>query len=85
MSRKRKLLAKILAGSKNIRFADVIVLATAFGFKVDRISGSHHILVHAGIPDLVNLQDVQGKVKPYQLKQFLSVVEQYNLKLEDPS
>ena len=80
--KKRKLLEKILAGSKNIRFAEAIALAEAFGFRLDRINGSHHIFVHKNIPALLNLQDVNGKVKPYQLKQLLNLIEQYNLKME---
>lgn len=85
VTRKRKLLEKILAGSKNIRFSDMLTLASAFGFVPDRISGSHHILIHPKIPELVNLQDVQGKAKPYQVKQFLALVEQFNLQMEEPS
>jgi hypothetical protein len=46
------------------------------------VSGSHHIFVHPKIPDLINLQNVNGKVKPYQVKQFLKVVEKYNLQME---
>jgi len=62
--KKRKLLEKVLAGSKNIRFAEAVALAKAFGFRLDRVSGSHHIFVHPDIPELLNLQDVNGKVKP---------------------
>lgn len=81
--KKRKLLEKILAGSKNIRFIETIALAEAFGFRLDRINGSHHIFIHKNIPELLNLQDVNGKVKPYQLKQLLNLIEQHNLKMEE--
>ena len=81
--RKRKLLEKILSGSKNIRFAEATALAEAFGFRLDRINGSHHIYVHPGIPELINLQNVKGKVKSYQLKQLLNIIEQNNLSMED--
>jgi predicted RNA binding protein YcfA (HicA-like mRNA interferase family) len=81
--KKRKLLEKILAGSKNIRFTEATALAEAYGFRLDRINGSHHIFVHPNIPELINLQDVKGKAKPYQLKQLLSVIEQHNLQMED--
>lgn len=53
---KRKILAKALAGSANIRFADIVTLAVAFGFRLSRVSGSHHIFVHPDIPELLNLQ-----------------------------
>lgn len=80
---RRRLLRRILSGSKNIRFDDMVDLAEAFGFRLSRISGSHHIFVHPDIPELVNLQSVKGQPKPYQVKQFLTLVERYDLKLED--
>lgn len=80
---KRKLLEKALAGSANIRFADMIALVEAFGFSLSRVSGSHHIFAHPDVRELVNLQEVNGKAKPYQIRQFLKLVERYNLNLED--
>jgi predicted RNA binding protein YcfA (HicA-like mRNA interferase family) len=80
---RQKLLWKLISGSKNIRFAEAIAVAEGFGFKRDRVSGSHHILVHPEIPELINLQNVKGKAKPYQVKQLLKIVEKYNLHLED--
>ena len=83
MSKKQKLLKQALSGSKNMSFSDLMLLVEAFGFTLVRINGSHHIFTHSDIPDLVNLQNVKGKAKPYQVKQFLSLVEQHNLTLED--
>ena len=83
MMNKRKLLQKALTGSKNIRFSEMVALVEAFGFRLSRVSGSHHIFVHPQVPELVNLQDVGGKAKPYQIRQFLKLVERYNLKLGD--
>jgi predicted RNA binding protein YcfA (HicA-like mRNA interferase family) len=85
MSKKRKLLEKILAGSKNIQFDEMETLVKAFGFTLSRIRGSHHIFTHPGIPEIVNLQNRKGKAVPYQVQQFLSLVEQYALDLEDES
>jgi predicted RNA binding protein YcfA (HicA-like mRNA interferase family) len=82
MTKKQKLLQKLLTGSKNIRFSDVQIVVEAFGFRLARTSGSHHIYVHPDVPVLINLQDVNGKAKPYQIKQFLEVVERYDLELE---
>jgi predicted RNA binding protein YcfA (HicA-like mRNA interferase family) len=80
---KRKVLAKALAGSKNIRFKEIVALVEAFGFHLSRVSGSHHIFVHPEVQELVNIQEVGGKAKPYQIRQFLGLVERYNLKLGD--
>jgi hypothetical protein len=44
---------------------------------------SHHIFVHAGLPELLNLQNVNGKAKPYQVRQLLQLIERYNLRMEE--
>jgi len=85
MTKKRKLIQKLLSGTKNIRFSDAQAAVEAFGFQLARISGSHHIYIHPDVPELINLQDVKGKAKPYQIKQFFEIVERYNLQLEDES
>lgn len=81
--RRRRLLHKLLSGSKNIRFAEAVACAEAFGFRLSRINGSHYIYIHADIPELVNLQNVNGKAKPYQVKQLLQLIERYNLQMEE--
>lgn len=80
---KRKLLQRILSGSKNVRFNDFVTLVEGFGFELARIRGSHHIFIHPDVPELLNLQESKGQIKPYQVRQFLKLVEQYNLQLED--
>jgi predicted RNA binding protein YcfA (HicA-like mRNA interferase family) len=79
----KKTLQQILAGSKNIRFTDMCRLVESFGFSLSRINGSHHIFSHPDVPELVNLQDVKGQAKPYQIRQFLKLLEEYNLTLKD--
>jgi predicted RNA binding protein YcfA (HicA-like mRNA interferase family) len=81
---RRRLLRRLASGAlKNGAFSDLKSLAEGFGFRLDRVSGSHHIFVHASIPELVNLQDVKDEAKPYQIRQFLKLVERHNLRLED--
>ncbi|WP_202807543.1 type II toxin-antitoxin system HicA family toxin [Leptolyngbya sp. PCC 6406] len=72
-----------MSGSKNIRFDETVTLLEAFGFRLSRVRGSHHIFEHPNIPEIVNLQNVSGQAKPYQIRQFLTIVEQYNLTLEN--
>jgi len=67
---KRKLLKKLLSGSRNIRFSEAASVAEAFGFKLDRINSSHHMYVHPDVPELVNLQEVKGKAKPYRYASY---------------
>lgn len=80
---KQKLLKRILAGQHNVRFSDMVSLVVAFGFHLSRVTGSHHIFAHPDVPELVNLQVVGGRAKPYQIWQFLKLVERYDLKLSE--
>jgi predicted RNA binding protein YcfA (HicA-like mRNA interferase family) len=75
------LLQKALSSPSNIRFEEAYALERAFGFHLSRVSGSHHIFAHPNVRELVNLQEVKGKAKPYQAKQLLALVEGYNLSL----
>mgnify|MGYP003498261210 CR=1 FL=1 len=82
---KRKLLQKLLNSPTNARFDDVCRLVEGFGFRLARVSGSHHVFVHPAVDALVNLQEVGGEAKPYQVRQFLRLVERHNLTLEGES
>ena len=77
--KKRKLLLKILNNPRHIRFSELIIVVEAYGFCLARTKGSHHIFTHPDIPELINLQNVHGMAKPYQIRQFLKLVERYNL------
>ena len=39
--------------------------------------------VHKDISELLNLQNIKGKAKPYQIKQFLNLIEKYKLKMRE--
>ena len=81
---RRRLLRKVARGSlANVAFRDIVDLIEGFGFRLARVSGSHHMFVHSDIPELLNIQDARGQAKPYQTRQLLRLVERYNLKLED--
>jgi predicted RNA binding protein YcfA (HicA-like mRNA interferase family) len=82
MNRKR-LLRRLLAGSMNVAFDDMVSLVEGFGYKRARRQGSHHVFSHPTIAELINLQARSGQAKPYPIRQFLKLVERYNLHLED--
>ena len=75
----RKLLRKAIASPQGLRFEEACALAAAFGFRLSRVRGGHHVFVHPDVRQLVNLQDVHGQAKPYQVRQLLDLVERYNL------
>jgi hypothetical protein len=56
----------------------MVRLAETFGFRESRVNGSHHIFVHNDVVELLDLQEVSGKAKSYQIHQFLDLVERYN-------
>ncbi|MBM4288661.1 MAG: type II toxin-antitoxin system HicA family toxin [Deltaproteobacteria bacterium] len=56
---RRQLLKRLAQGHlHNVPFSDLISLVEGFGFKLQRMMGSHHIFGHPGIAELINLQDV---------------------------
>ena len=81
--RNRKLLEKALRNPTGLQFEEAKKLAQVFGFRLDRVSGSHHIFNRPDIPQLVNLQNCRGKAKAYQVKQLLKLVELHDLPIED--
>jgi predicted RNA binding protein YcfA (HicA-like mRNA interferase family) len=84
MAKWRKLLDKLNSGSTDIRFDDMVLLFEKFGFVLVRVRGSHHIFSHPDVTELLSVQPRKdSKAKPYQLRQFLAMVEQYNLSPEE--
>jgi hypothetical protein len=67
MGQFEKLLIKILSGTKDkdIDFGDLCKVLCTFGFN-KRIKGSYHIFYKDGIDEILNLQPLGSKSKPYQ-------------------
>lgn len=79
-----KLFERLLDGAlSNVDFGDFTHLVEAFGFQLDHVRGSHHFYFHSRVSEVLNLQPHHGEAKPYQVRQFLDLVERYNLQLED--
>jgi predicted RNA binding protein YcfA (HicA-like mRNA interferase family) len=66
-----------------VRFADLCKLAGGFGYRLDRVSGSHHIFENPEAARPLNLQNCGGRAKAYQVRQFLRDIEEYHLTLEE--
>lgn len=82
MSQKHKLYQRLIAG-KSLTFREFCRLIEAFGFVLDRTNGSHHIYLRPGVAEQINVQPVGKAAKPYQIRQFLAIVETYRLTLDD--
>lgn len=67
---------------RNVGFSEFCRLVESFGFTLRRISGSHHIYRHPEVPRPLSLQPRQNEAKPYQIRQFREIVEEYGLEME---
>jgi predicted RNA binding protein YcfA (HicA-like mRNA interferase family) len=81
--RARKIYQKLLVNPHNVRFADLCRVVEAFGYRLDRTNGSHHIYENPHTTRPLNLQSCKGEAKPYQIRQFLRDVEEFHLTLND--
>jgi predicted RNA binding protein YcfA (HicA-like mRNA interferase family) len=82
MTRIAKLYEQLLTNRKRLTFAEYIRLVEAFGFRHYRTQGSHQIYIRDGIPEQINAQPKGKDAKYYQVRQFLSIIEKYNLTLD---
>lgn len=80
---KKRLLQKMLSGSRNIKFNELVSLLIAMGFVEVRVNGSHHVFKHPEVAELVNIQDVRGEAKLYQVRQVVELIEAYDLSLDN--
>lgn len=80
MSQYEKLLQAILSGTKdkNFLFADLQMVLDRLGFQC-RIRGDHFIYTMDGIEEIINIQPVGNKAKPYQVRQVRNIILRYQL------
>lgn len=80
MSQYEKLLLSILSGTqdRSILFADLQSVLDRLGFQC-RIKGDHFIYTKDGVEEIINIQPVSNKAKPYQVKQVRNIILKYQL------
>ncbi|NCO83731.1 MAG: hypothetical protein COZ31_11655 [Nitrospirae bacterium CG_4_10_14_3_um_filter_44_29] len=83
MSKIEKLFDRIKNNLQNVRFDEICKMAEAFGFKYKGGKGSHRVYSKKGVIEILNFQNVHGMAKPYQVRQFLKIVEDYNLTMKE--
>ncbi len=78
MSNPRKTLFTVLGGQSdaNISFNHLVTLLRRLGFDL-RIRGSHHIFSKPHLDEIINLQPLGSKAKPYQVRQVRELLSQY--------
>ena len=80
MSQYEKLLFSILSGTqdRNISFSELQTVLDRLGFQ-RRIKGDHFIYTKDGVEEIINIQPVGNKAKPYQVKQVRNIILKYQL------
>jgi hypothetical protein len=79
MTQAEKLLQKALESPGGLRFSELCQLAENYGFREDRVRGSHHVYVKEGLSRPLNFQDVDGEAKDYQVRQLLDLLRELGL------
>jgi len=72
-----KLFKAIVANPRAVRFADACTAAEALGFVHKGGAGSHRAFARPGEPTLLNFQNRDGYVPPYQARQLIAMIEKY--------
>ena len=80
MSQYEKLLLTVLSGTKdkNLLFSDLQTILERIGFQC-RIRGDHFIYTRDDVEEIINIQPIGGKAKPYQVKQIRDIILKYQL------
>jgi hypothetical protein len=68
-----------LQHAHDLTFNEVQKLLGQLGFRQVSISRLHFIFVHDRVHEMLSLQNVDGKVKPWQVRQILYLVHKYHL------
>ena len=80
MSQFQKVLLSVLSGTqdRSISFADLQLVLERLGFQC-RVRGDHFIYTREGVEEIINIQPVGSKAKPYQVKQVRQIILYYQL------
>ena len=82
MIKPAKLYTRMLSSRSSMKFSDFQRILEAFGFSLDRTNGSHHQYKHPMASRPLSIQPKGNMAKPYQIDQFLDIVEEFGLQIE---
>lgn len=77
MTRREKLLAAIRKNPGSVRFTDACKVAEAIGFVRAGGKGSHTVYARTGEPMILNFQNRDGFIPPYQAHQLIEMLDKY--------
>ena len=83
MASREKLISSIRDNARNVRYADACKVAEWLGFTAKGQKGDHNAYSRSGEIELLNFQNRNGLIKPYQARQLQKMIEKY-WKSEEP-
>lgn len=80
MSQREKLMQAILSGrqDRSFQFFDLCTVLEWLGFQ-RRVKGDHFIFTRSGVEEIINIQPLGSKAKPYQVRQVRELILKYKL------
>jgi len=84
MTQIAKLYAWLLANPRgSLSFSDFERLLAAFGFRLERIKGSHRQYSHDAVPWVFTVLPEGKDAKRYQVRRFLDMVDEFGLSMDE--
>jgi hypothetical protein len=77
MSKRDKLIDALQNNPKDVRFEDACRIAELIGFTWGGGKGAHRAYQRPGEPIGLNFQNWNGRIKPYQARQLIEMVDKY--------
>jgi len=77
MTRREKLLAAIRNSFRSVRFGDACKAAEVIGFVRAGGKGSHTVYAKMGELMILNFQNRNGYIPPYQARQLIEMLDKY--------
>jgi hypothetical protein len=77
MNRRAKLFSAILNNPRDVRFSDACRVAEALGFVGRQKGSSHKFYAMPGEVSVLNFQDRNGRIPPYQALQLVAMIRKY--------
>mgnify|MGYP001280152738 CR=1 FL=1 len=79
----RDQLLKTARQGQKTRYNEFKMILEQFGFRLASMNRLHNIFSHPQVPELVNIQNINGEMKAFQVKQIINLVYRYQLRAKD--
>jgi hypothetical protein len=78
LASRKKLISSIQNNPRDVRFSDACKVAEWLGFTAKAKGGtSHYVFARPGEIGQLNFQNRGGKIKPYQARQLIDMIDRY--------